>query len=247
MKAEGVTFIAMIDSGCDLCLMREDIFKSFDGLKLKPKVKHLRIIGKGELVTVGCFDVDLEADGICFSVNFHVAKQNELEYAAIVGNDVLLSVDVVFSSNGVEFRVKGINFASTFNGMCVTEIVEESSVLDKINLSHLDDCQQLKVQQLVTECKPIKSIESPVSMRIVLEDDITGYQRPRRTSYENKCFIEKQVQEWLAEGIIVPSSSEYASPVVLVAKKDGSRRFCCDYRRLDQKIKKDERRRWRKY
>jgi len=28
MKAEGVTFIAMIDSGCDLCLMREDIFKS---------------------------------------------------------------------------------------------------------------------------------------------------------------------------------------------------------------------------
>jgi len=27
------------------------------------------------------------------------------------------------------------------------------------------------------------------------------------------------VQEWLAEGIIVPSSSEYASPVVLVAKR----------------------------
>jgi len=86
---------------------------------------------------------------------------------------------------------------------------------------------------------PIKSIESPVSMRIVLEDGIPVYQRPRRTSYENKCFIEKQVQKWLAEGIIVPSSSEYASPVVLVAKKNGSRRFCCDYRRLNQKIKKD--------
>jgi len=83
MKAEGVTFIAMIDSGCDLCWMREDIFKSFDGLKLKPKVKHLRGIGKGELVTVGCFDVDLEAGGVCFSVTFHVAKQNVLEYAAV--------------------------------------------------------------------------------------------------------------------------------------------------------------------
>jgi len=55
MKAEGVTFIAMIVSGCGFCLMREDIFKSFDGLKLKPKVNHLRGIGKGELVTVGCF------------------------------------------------------------------------------------------------------------------------------------------------------------------------------------------------
>jgi len=43
--------------------------------------------------------------------------------------------------------------------MCVTEIVEESSALDKINLSHLDDSQKLKVQQLVSEYKPIKSIE----------------------------------------------------------------------------------------
>ncbi|XP_041674418.1 uncharacterized protein LOC121530071 [Drosophila eugracilis] len=231
-KAEGVTFIAMIDSGCDLCWLREDVFRSFDGLKLKPVVKHLRGIGKGELVTVGCFDVDLEADGVCFSVTVHVAKQNELEFPANLGNDVLQSVDIMFSFNGVDF-------ASAFNGMCVTEIVEKSSVLDKIDLSHLADNQKLKIQQLFTEYKPIKSIDSPVRMRIVLEDDIPVYQRPRRTSYENRCFIENQVQEWLAEGIIVPSSSEYASPVVLVAKKDGSRRFCCDYRRLNQKIMKD--------
>ncbi|XP_041674419.1 proton-associated sugar transporter A-like [Drosophila eugracilis] len=89
-KAEGVTFIAMIDSGCDLCWLREDVFRSYDGLKLKPVVKHLRGIGKGELVPVGCFDVDLEADGVCFSVTVHVAKQNELEFPAILGNDVLL-------------------------------------------------------------------------------------------------------------------------------------------------------------
>jgi len=101
-----------------------------------------------------------------------------------VGNDVLQSVDVIFSSNGVEFRAKERDFPSTFNGICVTEIVEESSVLDKINLSHLDDSQKLKVQQLVTEYKPIKSIESPVSMRIVLEDDIPVYQRPRHVIRE---------------------------------------------------------------
>jgi len=73
MKAEEVTFIGIIDLGYDLCLMREDIFKSFEGLKLKLVVKHLRGIGMGELVTAGCFDVDLEADGVWFSVTFHVA------------------------------------------------------------------------------------------------------------------------------------------------------------------------------
>jgi len=53
---------------------------------------------------------------------------------------VLQSVDVIFSSNGVEFRAIERDLASTFNKMCVTEIVEESSVLDKINLFKLDDC-----------------------------------------------------------------------------------------------------------
>jgi len=41
IKAEGVTFIAMIDSEYDLCLIREDIFKSFDGLMLKSVVRQV--------------------------------------------------------------------------------------------------------------------------------------------------------------------------------------------------------------
>jgi predicted aspartyl protease/dUTPase len=57
--------------------------------------------------------------------------------------------------------------------------------------------------------------------------------RPYRASPKQQEIIDKELDEMLANGIIEPTMSEYASPIVLVQKPDGSQRLCVDYRELN--------------
>ena len=62
---------------------------------------------------------------------------------------------------------------------------------------------------------------------------------PRKTSFAEKELIESTVSDLLQSGKIKGSYSPWASPIVLVKKKDGTMRFCIDYRRLNDVTVKD--------
>ncbi|GBN22770.1 Transposon Ty3-I Gag-Pol polyprotein [Araneus ventricosus] len=64
-------------------------------------------------------------------------------------------------------------------------------------------------------------------------------QYPRRLPLAKKEEAERLVKEIVDNGIIEESSGPWASPIVLVKKKDGSTRFCVDYRKLNEITIKD--------
>ncbi|PIK44838.1 putative thy-1 membrane glycoprotein isoform X1 [Apostichopus japonicus] len=51
--------------------------------------------------------------------------------------------------------------------------------------------------------------------------------------------VKEQLQVMLDKGVITESFSPWAAPIVLVKKKDGTIRFCVDYRKLNDKTRKD--------
>ena len=64
-------------------------------------------------------------------------------------------------------------------------------------------------------------------------------QQPRRIPFCHKEKVSQLVNDMLEKKVIQPSSSAWASPIVLVPKKDGTQRFCVDYRRVNAVTKKD--------
>lgn len=63
-------------------------------------------------------------------------------------------------------------------------------------------------------------------------------QKPYRTNLGDRQKIKDIVIDWKKAGIVVETNSSYASPVLLVTKKNGESRLVVDYRRLNKQTER---------
>ena len=87
--------------------------------------------------------------------------------------------------------------------------------------------------------EPVTDRSKSVQHEIVTKDGRPVRCGPRRLAPAGLRKEQECVKDMLTGGQIEPSDSPWASPVVLVTKKDGSTRFCVDYRWLNSLTVKD--------
>ncbi|XP_036347667.1 uncharacterized protein LOC118757045, partial [Rhagoletis pomonella] len=256
IKVCSIDVWALIDTGCSLCLMRCEIFNKLDkSIQLVPERRQLFGIGASRISTRGSCEIKVQIDKSPVNLTFHIVEAGDMSYEIILGTSIFKYFDMLVLDDNIEFRdriVASSNvdnedvaktvvpkdddpMANIFSNSCFNISREEPDY----DLAHLNKGLASAVRQMIDEYKPTKDNSPSVNMKIILTDEVPVYQPPRRVSYEEQKIIDKQVEQWLDEGIIRPSCSNYASPVVLVSKKNGTKRLCCDYRKLNSKIIRD--------
>jgi len=120
----------------------------------------------------------------------------------------------------------------------VSSCLSPSQRVEDDKIEHLQPDQRQQLLQLLDEFaeqfddRPGRC--DAVVHRIQTTDGFVPRQmRPYRVPDAFKPEVDRQIQDLLDKGLIRPSNSPMASPIVCVAKKDGGVRIACDYRYLN--------------
>ena len=157
------------------------------------------------------------------------------------------------------YRCTNLGQFSSYEAPQVVSVINTNNVLDAkshhanlllesidLSNSNLDDKQQAQLEGLLQDNHDVFALnDNELGQTSFIEHHIdTGnsrpiYRQPYRVSPAVRTSIDNHVQQMLDQGIIRPSVSPWAAPVVLVRKKDGTERFCVDYRQLNKVTQRD--------
>ena len=119
-------------------------------------------------------------------------------------------------------------------------------LLETINLPNLPDAELDHLKDFLAEHHDVFSLEEGergetglTQLEIDTGDATPVKQPPRRMPFVVRQEVAKHLKQMQQSGVIQPSSSPWSSPVVIVRKRDGTHRFCVDYRGLNAVTKPD--------
>ncbi|XP_057201512.1 uncharacterized protein LOC130561305 [Triplophysa rosa] len=109
---------------------------------------------------------------------------------------------------------------------------------DHLSPSQLTDVARLQAE-FADVFSPLPGRTNLIQHHIETEPGIVVRSRPYRLPEHKKKVVQGELDAMLKLGVIEESNSDWASPIVLVPKTDGSIRFCVDYRKVNAVSKFD--------
>jgi hypothetical protein len=184
-----------------------------------------------------CLNVSVEIRGIEFPANLIVMGTQ--------GIDVILVMSWLDKYQAViSCDKRTIKLVSPLGEEVVTELVSPKP--------RKGGCHQMAIDS--KEADPLETIKVASEFPDVFPKDLPGMPPERKVEFAIELLsgtapiskraykvsrpelveLKKQIDELSEKGYIRPSTSPWATPVLFVEKKDGTRRMCIDYRALNE-------------
>lgn len=216
--------------------------KPYTSLVCLVKVKNRPSIPVSECYAIKEINTSYLANepGVCIAESVAILSKNRRFPVMITNNTAKhVKIDEGRVIGKVEqispTEVKEISMIDTYN--------KQTTLPTNVSTEDINAPEEFKTKivQLINQNKDLfanKDSElthtSTVKMQIDTGDHPPIKLKPYRTPLNNRKIIDDTIDEMLEANIIRRSRSEWAFPVVIVDKKDGSKRFCVDFRKLNR-------------
>ena len=240
-SVQGKAVVFLLDSGSNNSFLSVYLAEQIGGSKILPSVRRVKVAGGGVLqCTQFLPDCKWQCGPYEFCSSFKILPLQG--YDGILGMDWLSS----HSPQMVDWGQKWLAFQYGGKWICLQGQLPTEFACAVIQLQLVSelvdpvDHVPQEIQELLNEFPQVFSEPNGLPPKRQLSHSIPllpGAQpvqiRPYRFAPALKTEIEKQVSEMLQSGVIRPSTSSFASPLLMVKKKDQSWRPCVDYRHLN--------------
>lgn len=253
----GIACLWVIDTGAEVTVVRPGLLPDFP---MTPSSSSLRTATGDTTSIVGRASVEVVVSG-CLRTEHDVLIAG-IEDDGILGMDFLSSHDCCIAVGEGSFRsgskkislqtdrdIEVVNPSASDSSLYVRGIDLVPSFLQDLSSRssvQLDPHQLEPLRSLLAEFQDTFAKSSTVigrcsvaQHRINVNEHPPIRQAARRLPLHGREEVAKLVEDMKTSDVIEFSSSPWASPIVLVNKKDGTKRFCIDYRRLNDVTKKD--------
>lgn len=230
---------ALMDTGSPISFVKEKFIPSYC-IKKSDNSNRFYGINNSKLDVIGTATIDIQYDKVNETgISVYFVVDGTMTSSMVIGRDLLQKAEVSLVAMPEEVGGNIADEILNINVCDYSDSVEEMLVINP----EICYAKQLELKNIFEKeyVLPERSPEPKVNAELTLKfNNIQNfYFSPRRLSYSEKEQLRKILDDWLAKGVIRNSTSEYASPVVLVRKKNGEYRLCIDYRTLNKYLLRD--------
>lgn len=237
IQIDGKNYSCLIDSGAECSLMRETIGDSVKG-RITYETIFLRGVGDNSFSSSRKKTCMVCVDGLNIELDFILVPDRFIQYDVLLGQNLfdIPGIQVTFSKHAATI------FRNSYDIKCI-EKIDLNCIKLNSDISNEDKTMLRNLlcsySDMFTSGNAVSQVTTgQLSIRLKNNDKIVQ-RRPYRLAPAEREHVKELIRDLKAHKIIRDSNSPFASPILLVKKKDGSNRMCVDYRELNSNTIRD--------